>query len=284
MTQSGASSSSKFDDLKTRSIVGAVFLVVGFLFIWSGGAVFSAFMAALCAVMLIEFTRLVKPEVELETIARMAMVILGTLSVFILPFSGVWFTIVASLGLLIAATVNPIPLGRVTVLGYALIVIGAGAAVHIRELSIGFPLVMWLILCVIAADIGGYAFGRLLQGPKLLPSISPKKTWSGFLGGLGLCVIVSIIFSFFSGGGFLNLVLFGALVSIVSVAGDLLESSVKRQFGVKDAGTLLPGHGGFLDRLDGMTLVMAVFGLLSFMVDLGAKLAPEYVAALGAGI
>jgi len=221
--------------------------VIGFIFIWLGGAAFSAFMACICAVMLLEFTRLVKPEVQLEGVA-----------------------------------LTRLPIGRVTVLGYALIVIGAAAAVHIRGLSVGFPIVIWIILCVAAADIGGYMFGRLLQGPKLIPSISPKKTWSGFLGGLGLSVMVAIIFSFFSGGGFLNLVFFGALISVVSVAGDLLESAIKRKYGVKDAGTLLPGHGGFLDRLDGMTLVMVVFGFLSFTTDLGMQLSPDYAAALGA--
>jgi len=98
MTQSGTSSNSKFDDLKTRTLVAVVFAVIGFIFIWLGGAAFSAFMACICAVMLLEFTRLVKPEVQLEGVARMAMIVCGTLSVFLLPFSGLWFTIIASLG------------------------------------------------------------------------------------------------------------------------------------------------------------------------------------------
>ena len=281
MTQQGPTSNPLFDDLKTRSVVAVIFGCVAFFFVWLGSIGFSAFMGAITALMLVEFARLVKEESRLENLPRLAIVICGALSVFLLEFSGVWFTAIASLGLLIAATFNRKALGKVTVIGYAIIVIGAASAVHIRGVAAGFPIIIWIVLCVAAADIGGYMFGRLLQGPKLLPRISPKKTWSGFLGGIGLSAIVAIIFSFFSGGGFLNLLLFGIVIAVVSVAGDLLESSVKRKFGVKDAGTLLPGHGGLLDRLDGMTLVMVFFGALSFLTNLGERLSPDYAAMIG---
>ena len=99
-----------------------------------------------------------------------------------------------------------------------------------------------------------------------------------------MSILVAIIFSVFSGGGLISLIFFGAVISVVSVAGDLLESSAKRKFGVKDAGSLLPGHGGFLDRLDGMTAVMVLFGALSFLIDIGALLAPDYVALIRGGL
>jgi len=284
MTRPDPSSGSLFDDLKTRTAVSVVLGLIAFVFVWLGGTAFAAFIAVVAVIMLSEFTRLVEAESNLEAVPRWVLVALGALSILCLSFSGLWFTITASLGLLIAATLNRTPIGWVTVFGYALIVIGAASTVHLRELGAGFPILMWILLCVAAADIGGYMFGRLYQGPKLVPSISPKKTWSGFLGGIFLSVLVAIIFSFFSGGGLLNLVFFGAVIAVVSVMGDLLESSAKRRFGVKDAGSLLPGHGGFLDRLDGMTSVMVFFGGLSFVVDIAALLTPDYVVLIGGGM
>lgn len=280
MTGQSGQNNAVFDDLKTRSIVGVGLALVTFLFVWLGGVPFAAFMALISALMLAEFTRMVRPECHLEDAPRLIMIALGSISVLALGFSGVWFTAIASIGLLLAATLNQSVLGRQTVVGYAAIVMGAGAAVHLRDFTTGFPLVVWIILCVAAADIGGYMFGRMLQGPKLLPSISPKKTWSGFLGGMGLSVIVALIFAGFSGGSLGTMVLFGILISVVSVAGDLIESSLKRRYGVKDAGTILPGHGGVMDRLDGMTAAMLLIAALSFLVDLSALVAPDYAKLL----
>lgn len=283
MTQAGPTPNPLFDDLKTRSAVALVLALVAFSFLWIGGAVFALFMGAITAVMLIELTRMVKPECELEDIPRAALVAFGGLAVFAIYFSALWFVVLASLGVLLAAVVNRIPVGPVTVAGYAFIVIGGASTLYLRNLGAGFPMLAWIILCVAAADIGGYTFGRLFQGPKLLPRISPKKTWSGFLGGVGLSIVIAIAFAVISGGNLANLVLFGTLIAVVSVAGDLLESSVKRKYGVKDASALLPGHGGFLDRLDGMTAVMVFFAAMSLFVELGEVLAPSYVLPVTAG-
>ncbi len=281
MTEKDDASSSVFNDLKTRSLVGIVFAAIAFLFLWIGGGVFSAFMAVITGLMLIEATRLTASECDLQELPRYCMIALGSTAVFILNFNGLWFTVLASLGLLSAAAINPKIIGKLTVAGYALIVLAAAAAIFLRGLDAGLPLLVWIILSVAAADIGGYMFGRKFQGPKLIPSISPKKTWSGFLGGLGLAVLVSIVFSFVSGAGIGQMILFGALVSIASVAGDLIESSAKRRFGVKDAGTILPGHGGLLDRLDGMSAVILLLGSLALMFDLGSTIAPRFAATGG---
>ena len=272
--------STLFDDLKTRSVVALVMAVVAFGFLWVGGLLFALFMGAVALMMLLEFTSLIRKDCDLQDLPKMALIGFGAASVVAMNASVAWFLGLAGGGVLIAATLNSKYIRATTPVGYALIVMGAGGAVFLRDLPLGFALVLWIVLCVIAADIGGYAFGRLLQGPKLIPSISPKKTWSGFLGGVILAVLVALIYSLISGGSAANLILFGALISVVSVAGDLLESSAKRKFGVKDASNFLPGHGGFLDRLDGMTAVMVLFAALALLMDLGAVLLPDYVTSV----
>ena len=123
-----------------------------------------------------------------------------------------------------------------------------------------------LILAVVAAsDIGGYFFGRIIGGPKIYVSISPKKTWAGSLGGIVLAVFVCVgltpIFQYSN----VEMVALGFCLSFSAQAGDLFESFLKRRFKVKDSGVLLPGHGGFFDRLDGVLAAVPIyFGILFF--------------------
>ncbi|MEG3617503.1 phosphatidate cytidylyltransferase [Magnetovibrio sp. PR-2] len=118
--------------------------------------------------------------------------------------------------------------------------------------------IFWLLAVVWGADTGGYAFGKNIGGPKLAPRISPNKTWSGFLGGTLLAALAGWgVVSYFRPEVALNdaglsVVLLGAALAVVSQIGDLLESSVKRRFDVKDSGTIIPGHGGVFDRVDGL--------------------------------
>lgn len=126
----------------------------------------------------------------------------------------------------------------------------------------GLVAIFWLFAAVWTADIGAYFAGRFFGGPLLAPRVSPKKTWSGAIGGLAGGVIVSTLVAF-AGGVTPRLGLFAAAVGVViaSQFGDLFESAIKRHFGVKDASTLIPGHGGMMDRLDGF-LVAAFAALL----------------------
>lgn len=134
--------------------------------------------------------------------------------------------------------------------------------------------VAMLLLFVIApfADTFAYFVGSLLKGPKLCPKLSPKKTWSGAIGGcIGGAVGAIVVFFVFatSLGGYFTWYLFlalGFITSILTIAGDLFESSIKRKLEIKDMGKIMPGHGGVLDRIDGMTfavvLIYLVFALL----------------------
>jgi len=117
----------------------------------------------------------------------------------------------------------------------------------------GLLAVVWLFAVVWATDILAYFVGRAVGGPKLWPRVSPKKTWSGFLGGLTAAIVAGIVVVHFGGIDRLwPVAIVSGLVSIVAQGGDLLESAFKRHFGVKDSSRLIPGHGGVMDRVDGL--------------------------------
>jgi phosphatidate cytidylyltransferase len=119
------------------------------------------------------------------------------------------------------------------------------------------------IVVVVLADLGGYVAGRLFGRHKMAPIISPGKTWEGFLGGLFLQLVLILALKLFIPSlTLVNLVVLIIPVALISVIGDLFESMLKRYQGVKDSGTLLPGHGGVLDRLDGVMAAMPMFWVI----------------------
>jgi phosphatidate cytidylyltransferase len=134
----------------------------------------------------------------------------------------------------------------------------------------GFVALILILLVVWVTDIGGYFAGRGIGGPKLWPRVSPKKTWAGAVGGFAASLLIVLGFAAYGFGKTGPLLLLGAALSIASQFGDLFESAVKRRFGVKDSSHIIPGHGGLLDRLDGLVaavVMAAIFGLLRGGVD-----------------
>jgi phosphatidate cytidylyltransferase len=139
-------------------------------------------------------------------------------------------------------------------LGLVYVILPCAALIWLRQTpEIGRHVVFWLFCAVWATDTGAYFAGRTIGGPKLIPRISPNKTWAGLLGGMVSAGIAGgIIASLDPAMPALGLAALAALVAVVSQAGDFTESAVKRYFGVKDSSRLIPGHGGVLDRLDGL--------------------------------
>ena len=121
--------------------------------------------------------------------------------------------------------------------------------------------VLWLVLLVIAADVGAYFAGRTLGRRKLAPRVSPSKTWEGAVGGLVMVALVAWGGALYFGLRPLTLVIFGCAVGVYSIIGDLTESMFKRAAGLKDSGVLLPGHGGLLDRIDSVTAAAPLYAL-----------------------
>jgi phosphatidate cytidylyltransferase len=176
-------------------------------------------------------------------------------------------SLLVTLGAIIAAILAPRPHRAWLTAG----VCYAGAlllsAVLLRGSDwLGFIALVLLFAVVWTTDIFGYFAGRAFGGPKLMPSVSPKKTWSGAIAGIAGAMIVAMLVAAAFGG--LNKIAFACLallLSVLSQAGDLVESSIKRRFGAKDASGLIPGHGGVMDRLDGFwaaALAACVIGVL----------------------
>lgn len=128
----------------------------------------------------------------------------------------------------------------------------------------GWQGVIWLLMIIWAMDIGAYFAGSMIGGPKLAPKASPNKTWSGLIGGGLLASLVSWLAGTYLGVASESvLIVAGFSLALWSQLGDIIESRIKRHFGVKDSGAIIPGHGGVLDRIDSLlfTLPIVVLGL-----------------------
>lgn len=155
--------------------------------------------------------------------------------------------------------------------------VGIAAIILVEARDASVALAISVIISVIAVDVGGYFVGRAIGGPKIAPRISPSKTWAGLAGGaLGASIFFAVWTVLYVGGtgGAPLLALLktslvsGALVAIVAQAGDFFESWMKRRAGVKDSGSLIPGHGGLFDRTDGLIAVLFVSGIVPLVQSL----------------
>ncbi len=250
-------SDGRWSDLTARILSAAVLVAIGAVEVWLGGLWFEAFIAAACAIMTWELVRMIDPgqaglAVQLGILTGVAVVLSYHLpALYTLPF------------LLAPALVGAGQISRAKGLyaAFAFWIAAAGLGfISIRE-TMGFGWMVWLIAVVVATDVAGYFVGKTFGGPKFWPKVSPKKTWSGTAGGWVAAAIVGGVVAMQAGFGVL-FVLISVLASMASQAGDIVESAVKRKFGVKDSSNLIPGHGGFLDRFDGM-MGAALFVLIA---------------------
>lgn len=154
------------------------------------------------------------------------------------------------------------------------VVYAGGAALALiafrADPAYGVAAVLFLMVSVWTNDTMAFVFGKAIGGAKLCPAISPNKTWAGFLGGIASSGCVGYLFAFaLSGASPLRLAVIGVVLGAVAVAGDLFESSLKRRFGVKDVSALIPGHGGVMDRMDGIVAVALVS--IAFAIVIGGR-------------
>ena len=168
-----------------------------------------------------------------------------------------------SLGLLVGAAFFVVIVTHRRDLGLGILYCGLPvlALVIIRRQHEGIVFALWALALVWMCDIGAYFAGRTIGGPKLAPRISPNKTWAGLIGGVALASLFGA-FMHWSYGLPLRMTLATPVLAVVAQAGDLFESTLKRRAGVKDSGNVLPGHGGVMDRLDGLVPVAPLAALL----------------------
>jgi len=140
------------------------------------------------------------------------------------------------------------------------------ALIWLRRDEAGVVVLIWLLLIVWATDIAGIFVGKAVGGPKLWPRISPNKTWSGAVAGVVAAAIVGAITAGLREKATLGIMIpLSVSLSVISQFGDLAESAVKRYYEVKDTGTLIPGHGGILDRIDGLLLVLPAAAVIALL-------------------
>jgi phosphatidate cytidylyltransferase len=201
----------------------------------------------------------------------LSAIVLGPLLLAAIWFGFPWIDLVAALAapLMVSEWLGLTrgrPLTRLLAVIYSLAAILALLWLRHQPVD-GRETILWIVACIWATDIGAYVVGRAAGGAKLAPTISPGKTWSGLIGGMAWAAVASAAVGYAFGlGHTITLAAIGAGLAVVGQAGDLLESAAKRQAGVKDSGTLIPGHGGVLDRVDGLIAVLVVVALVRLAV------------------
>ncbi|MFT6332862.1 MAG: phosphatidate cytidylyltransferase [Lentimonas sp.] len=151
-------------------------------------------------------------------------------------------------------------------IGFTYILLPIFSALELRETN--SIILLWMFAVVAVTDIFAYFTGKNFGGPKLMPDVSPNKTWSGLAGAVLATLVIGVLSSLMFSGGVLFFVTISVVLSLFSQAGDLLESKLKRSFEVKDSSNIIPGHGGVLDRLDGMMVVAPITLLLVWIFPL----------------
>jgi len=262
---------SRFADLKTRIISSLGAAAVGLTLVWLGGVWTMVLMALVCGAMIWEFRSITMHgggACGFDVAFLLSGVVGGVVvaQFWSWPSGFIWlaWSLAASAGADLAA-------GRRRELGWGVAggaYIGAAGIgfLYLRAMEpYGFATALWVFLVVAAADVGGYFAGRMIGGPKLWPRVSPNKTWAGSGGGVALAVALGGLFSWATTGTYFAVVgTISAGVALLSQGGDLAESALKRHFGVKDSGQLLPGHGGALDRFDGLVAAVLVVALIAW--------------------
>jgi phosphatidate cytidylyltransferase len=243
-----ASPKAKPSDLPIRIVSAAVMIAVSVTCAWFGGIGWAILAAFVMGGVAYEWGRMISPDATLLWLRAVAAAICGVCFVM-LPRA---YEAIAAFGFFITLFGWSKKAGFWAIVGTLYLAASGWALAGLRGSDeAGRTLLFGLFAICWATDSAAYAVGRTVGGPKLLPSISPNKTWSGSFGGTVAGILAGMLYSHISGTGLVSWAIIGLVLAIACQGGDLLESLAKRHFGVKDASGMIPGHGGILDRLDG---------------------------------
>ncbi len=256
-------------ELRLRVVSGTAIGIIAFVMLyWSPGA-FAVLTFFVAAAMSWEWSRIVRgamPDSGL-VVHILAVLAAAVLTARDMAGMGIVAAIVGAVAVAALATGSDrARLSGAGVLYTAFPVIALG---WLRgDEPLGFLATLFVVVAVAATDVAAFIAGRTIGGSKLWPEISPNKTWSGLLGGIAAAAVSGALFSLISGtGGAIWLASLGLAIGLVSQWGDLAESAFKRHFGLKDSGDLIPGHGGFMDRMDGIVTASVMAALIGFSID-----------------
>ena len=255
----------KWGDLGVRTLSAAVLIPAVLADVWAGGIWFHLFVALIGILMAMEWVTIVHRGSPVQFALHAAGAMCGALLPLDVGLQGGLLAI-AALAVLSAAiaAVEDGQGPKWRYLGVVYVSVPPIALVLLREDPVhGIAAIVLVMLMVWAADTLAYFAGRIIGGPKLAPAISPKKTWAGLIGAMAGSALaaLAVVKALGLPSPFI-LVLIAALLAIVEQAGDLFKSAMKRHYGVKDSGSLLPGHGGVIDRVDGLVAVATAAAII----------------------
>ena len=255
-----AQNSNKNSDLPLRLVSALILGTVVLAITWAGGTYFRILMGVAALLIYREWSTITASSQTPTSINLGSLfVLLGVLAmVFGYDRESMVICGVAAIGLgVLGVVIN----GKIWVAGGVIYALAPAIALaQIRMEPQGLLLIVLIFVIVWGTDIGAYFAGRSIGGPKLAPAISPKKTWSGFFGGLIAAIAGSLVLLGYSESVSIYMpILVVGILSVASQIGDLFESWIKRRFDVKDSGQLIPGHGGIMDRVDGLIIVAVAF-------------------------
>lgn len=252
-------------DLRVRTLSGVVMIALAGTALYLGGHALWLLLTLGGLAIQSEWAGLVG-RAERRRLSMLALMVpLSILSPFAAGPGGL------AIGLLLGAFVFVAAADRGFRLAFGLLYAGfpVMALLYLRLQDAGLLLALWCMALVWATDIGAYFAGRSIGGPKLAPAISPNKTWAGLGGGVVAALLLGLaLYRWFDLPWLLALA--SAPLAVLAQIGDLFESGLKRQAGVKDSGRLIPGHGGVMDRVDGLVTVAPVAALVVAVHGLGA--------------
>ena len=246
-------------DLAKRTVSGIVLIAVAALALAIGGIAFWLLAVIAGLLMMAEWSELHGTDAKTKRVGQFAISV--PLAIMAPIASGPSFL---ALGMVAGAAFFTAAITRRSALGWGAVYVGLPilAVLLLRaQPEKGLLYALWAMALVWATDIGAYFAGRTIGGPKIAPTISPSKTWAGLAGGVVAAAAFAFALHIWAGLPF-RLVPWTPLLAVVAQAGDFYESWLKRRAGVKDSGTLLPGHGGVMDRLDGLVPVAPIAAIL----------------------
>jgi len=255
------------DPVFLRRVLSALVLApLALALVVAGGHAFAIFTAAFAAAMAWEWVRMSDKDAAPRAFAIATGTAVGAALLSAQDAYG-WTIFWVSAGAL-AVFLDRWPRGRAweSLIGVAYVGASVAVLVSLRNAEQGgLQAVAFLLAVVWAADTFAYLVGSWMGGPKLLPAASPNKTWAGLLAGLAFGAGAGVLLADWVGLSVAQALALAAPTAIAAIAGDLLMSLAKRRFGVKDAGSLIPGHGGVLDRVDALMLATVLVGVINLV-------------------